>query len=76
MILKDGLSIRGLNTAATLWCTAAIGALEAANAQPLLLHSIESENLETDGRVRVQATLMSPGHEDALLEEMVSKLGL
>ena len=27
MILKDGLSIRGLNTAATLWCTAAIGSL-------------------------------------------------
>ena len=27
VILKDGLSIRGLNTAATLWCTAAVGAL-------------------------------------------------
>jgi putative Mg2+ transporter-C (MgtC) family protein len=27
VILKDGFSIRGLNTAATLWCTAAIGAL-------------------------------------------------
>lgn len=26
VILKDGASIRGLNTAATLWCTAAIGA--------------------------------------------------
>src|SRR5208282_3673303 len=26
-ILKDGFSIRGLNTAATLWCTAAIGTL-------------------------------------------------
>jgi putative Mg2+ transporter-C (MgtC) family protein len=25
VILKDGFSIRGLNTAATLWCTAAIG---------------------------------------------------
>ena len=25
VILKDGASIRGLNTAATLWCTAAIG---------------------------------------------------
>src|SRR5580693_4842169 len=27
VILKDGMSIRGLNTAATLWCTAAIGTL-------------------------------------------------
>ena len=27
VILKDGFSIRGLNTAATLWCTAAIGVL-------------------------------------------------
>ena len=26
VILKEGFSIRGLNTAATLWCTAAIGA--------------------------------------------------
>ncbi len=27
VIFKEGLSIRGLNTAATLWCSAAIGAL-------------------------------------------------
>jgi putative Mg2+ transporter-C (MgtC) family protein len=132
------LSIRGLNTAATLWCTAAIGALaglgyvffpvsgtvavlgantllrplakvmdrnkespdaeivylvritcrvaddnhirsrllEAANAEALLLRSVESEDLETDGRVRVQAALMSMGHQDNLLEQIVSKLGL
>lgn len=138
VILKDGLSIRGLNTAATLWCTAAIGALaglgyvffpvsgtlavlaantllrplarvmdrskesvdaeivyliritcrvadenhirsrlvEAAEAEALLLRSVESEDLETDGRVRVQATLMSMGHQDGLLEHIVSKLGL
>lgn len=25
--MKDGLTVRGLNTAATLWCSAAIGAL-------------------------------------------------
>jgi putative Mg2+ transporter-C (MgtC) family protein len=138
VILKDGLSIRGLNTAATLWCTAAIGTLaglgyvffpvsgtvavlcantllrplaraldrskespdaeivylvritcrvaddnhirsrllEAANAEALLLRSVESEDLETDGRVRVQATLISMGHQDLLLEHIVSKLGL
>jgi len=27
VILKDGLNIRGMNTAATLWCTAAVGTL-------------------------------------------------
>ncbi|GAB3132373.1 MgtC/SapB family protein [Tsukamurella serpentis] len=27
VILRDGLSVRGLNTAATLWCSAAVGAL-------------------------------------------------
>ncbi|MEV7508332.1 MgtC/SapB family protein [Streptomyces sp. NPDC091201] len=27
MIVRDGLSVRGLNTAATLWCSAAVGCL-------------------------------------------------
>jgi putative Mg2+ transporter-C (MgtC) family protein len=27
VILRDGLSVRGLNTAATLWCSAAVGSL-------------------------------------------------
>ncbi|AWG27356.1 magnesium transporter MgtC [Flavobacterium kingsejongi] len=27
VIMKDGLSVQGLNTAATLWCSAAVGAL-------------------------------------------------
>lgn len=138
VILKDGLSIRGLNTAATLWCTAAVGALsglgyvffpvsgtlailgantllrpiakamdrnkdsadaeivylvritcrladdnhirsrllEAASVEALLLRSVESEDLETDGRVRVQATLMSMGRQDNLLEQIVSRLGV
>ncbi len=30
VILKDGASIRGLNTAATLWCSAAVGAFSGA----------------------------------------------
>ena len=29
VILRDGINIRGLNTAATLWCSAAVGALTA-----------------------------------------------
>ncbi len=27
LILKDGISVRGLNTAATIWCSAAVGAM-------------------------------------------------
>jgi len=50
--------------------------LEAANAEALLLRSVESEDLETDGRVRVQATLTSIGHQDNLLEHIVGNLGL
>ncbi|GAU71062.1 MgtC family protein [Streptomyces sp. NBRC 110611] len=30
VIMRDGLSVRGLNTAATLWCSAAVGALAGA----------------------------------------------
>src|ERR1700748_3301825 len=31
-IMKDGASVRGLNTAATLWCSAAVGACAGAGA--------------------------------------------
>jgi putative Mg2+ transporter-C (MgtC) family protein len=30
MIFREGLSVRGLNTAATIWCSAAIGVLAGA----------------------------------------------
>ena len=30
VIIRDGFSIRGLNTAATLWCAAAVGTLTGA----------------------------------------------
>ena len=30
VILRDGLNVRGLNTAATLWCSAAVGSLAGA----------------------------------------------
>jgi putative Mg2+ transporter-C (MgtC) family protein len=35
VILKDGFNIRGLNTAATLWCTAAVGTLAGLGYLPL-----------------------------------------
>src|SRR6516225_10064767 len=30
VIMRDGLNVRGLNTAATLWCSAAVGTLSGA----------------------------------------------
>ncbi|MGH3844788.1 MAG: MgtC/SapB family protein [Pseudonocardiaceae bacterium] len=35
VILRDGLTVRGLNTAATLWCSAAVGALAGAGMYPI-----------------------------------------
>jgi len=37
VIFKDGASVRGLNTAATIWCSAAIGALCGLGAMPFAL---------------------------------------
>ncbi|MCX4091668.1 MgtC/SapB family protein [Nocardia sp. alder85J] len=34
VIMREGLSVRGLNTAATLWCSAAVGALAGAGMYP------------------------------------------
>lgn len=34
VILREGLNIRGLNTAATLWCSAAVGVLAGSNILP------------------------------------------
>jgi putative Mg2+ transporter-C (MgtC) family protein len=33
MILRDGVHVRGLNTAATLWCSAAVGTLAGAGSR-------------------------------------------
>lgn len=138
VILKDGMSIRGINTAATLWCTAAIGSLSGLGAarfslvgtlgiiaanillrpvgkainrdmivtdaeisylfrivarteqeshmralllhsiggQPLLLRSLESEDVEHTDKVEVRATLTSTGRQNSLLEQIVSRLSL
>jgi putative Mg2+ transporter-C (MgtC) family protein len=138
VILRNGLNITGLNTAATLWCSAAIGSiagygiyvpaligavgvvaanvclrplgkalnrskgaaemeitylfritaeskdeahmrvllLNALNGQPLLLKSLNSEDVEHTAKVEVRATLMSTGRQNLLLEQIVSRLSL
>ena len=138
VILRNGLNITGLNTAATLWCSAAVGVLaghgmygsaitgaifviganvclrpigkalnrgkgaadvditylfritaqtdheahmralllNAIGGQPLLLKSLKSDDLEHTQKVEIQAVLTSAGRQDALLEQIVSRLSL
>jgi len=138
VILRNGLNITGLNTAATLWCSAAIGTLagyglygsattgaiaviganiclrpvgkalnrgkgmseleitylfritaqtdqeahmralllNAIGGQTLLLKSLKSDDLEHTEKVEIQAVLTSTGRQDALLEQIVSRLSL
>ena len=138
VILRDGLNITGLNTAATLWCSAAIGTLAgygmygsaatgaiaviganiclrpigkvlnrgsgsrdvditylfrmtaksdqeahmrallilALASQPLFLKSLKSDDMEHTDKVEIQAILASTGRQNALLEQIVSRMSL
>ena len=139
VIMREGLSIRGLNTAATLWCSAAVGSLcglgfvpEATigaacvlganvlfrplarkidrqpshasdvetryvlrfvcrgddetrlrallihllHALPFTLHALHSEDLDSSAKVEVRATLCSSERQNAMLEDIVQRLGL
>jgi putative Mg2+ transporter-C (MgtC) family protein len=139
VILREGFTVRGLNTAATLWCAAAVGCLagwgylpEASvgalgivganlvlrplalkiNRQPLrntevethyccsvvcrsddeahvralllyavndaaiTLRALDSEDLDSSNKVRVQANLIMSDRNDALLEQVISRLSL
>ena len=138
VILRNGLTITGLNTAATLWCSAAIGTLagygmygsaitgaitviganvclrpigkalnrgtgtsdaditylfrirartdqeahmralllHSLGGQPLLLKSLQSDDVEQTDRVEVQAVLSTTGRQNLLLEQIVSRLSL
>ncbi|HEX8896211.1 MAG TPA: MgtC/SapB family protein [Terriglobales bacterium] len=140
VIMREGLTIRGLNTAATLWCSAAVGTLcgsgqsglaligtvgvlvanfglrplarlidrqpsesdtttetcytlrlvcrnEGENhARALLLHmtqtlpltlqSLHSGDLDSTGKMEVQAEFHTPRRQDAMLEEVVGRISL
>jgi putative Mg2+ transporter-C (MgtC) family protein len=139
VILRHGGSVTGLNTAATLWCSAAIGTLagygmnesaiigtigviaahvglrpvgrainrrtrpsdveitylfridtrtdqgprmrallfESLRGQPLLLKSLESDDVDHTDKVEIRATLTSKGgRQNSLLEEIVSRFSL
>lgn len=139
VIIREGFTVRGLNTAATLWCAAAVGCLagwgflpEASigaiailcanlllrplamkiNRQPLhntevethyicavvcrsedeahvralllyginnatmTLQALDSEDLDNDSKVKVQASLLMTERNDELLEQVISRLSL
>lgn len=136
VIFKEGANVHGLNTAATVWCAAAVGCLSgmgypqysaavavaavitnialrpltykwhpeikdeetcyhfeltcgateearvrailvgAADHNKILLTTLQSEDLESTDRVRVSASLRTPGRNDACMEELVSRISL
>jgi putative Mg2+ transporter-C (MgtC) family protein len=139
VILREGINVRGLNTAATLWCSAMVGTfagagqlvasiiagvfvvstnlflrplvrlinrqpfdavevethysveircqgqeeahirallLQAASSAGLGLRRLTSENLEDSPQVTVSALLVSPGRNDAALEQMIGRISL
>ena len=139
LLLKEGLNVRGLNTAATLWCAGAVGTLSGSGflpeaaigtglvicthlllrplgavlarrplqtddqnflyslrvvcqasseqqiravvlqemvQEPLMLQSIESEDMEGTGKVEVKALVATSGRQDARLEKIVERVSL
>ncbi len=139
VIIREGASIRGLNTAATLWGSAAVGVLagsgyvvpaaltaglvvvanvvlrplarridrtpagatelelgyqltlvckeadenriralliQLVSESPLMLRGLHSEDIDTTGKVRVEADLLSHERSEAVLEGLVRRLGL
>ena len=67
VIFKDGANVRGLNTAATIWCSAAIGALSGLGALNLALVLALSV-------VRVTCRVSASAHIRALLLSTISRL--
>jgi len=136
VIFKDGANIHGLNTAATIWCAAAVGCLSgmgypqysaavalssivvnialrpltykwhpqiqkeetcyhfeltcaageearvrailvgAADHNKILMTALHSEDMDANDRVKVSASLRTPGRNDACMEELVSRISL
>ena len=139
LLLKEGLNVRGLNTAATLWCAGAVRTLSGSGflpeaaigtglvicthlllrplgavlarrplqtddqsflyslrvvcqasseqqiravvlqgmvQEPLMLQSIESEDMEGTGKVEVKALVATSGRQDARLEKIVERVSL
>jgi putative Mg2+ transporter-C (MgtC) family protein len=69
VILRDGFNIRGLTTAATLWCAAAIGSLAGAGAEELaLVGTVAIIATNTLLRPLSRAVNKRTGHDSGILE--------
>lgn len=75
VIFKDGASVRGLNTAATIWCSAAIGALCGLGAMPFAL-LLAAAVLLTNMVLRPLAYRLHPVLPAAAPEETLYEISL
>jgi putative Mg2+ transporter-C (MgtC) family protein len=75
VIFKDGANVRGLNTAATIWCSAAIGALSGLGALHLAL-VLASAVLLTNLMLRPLAYRLHPVLPDAVPAETLYEIRL
>ena len=76
VIFQDGSSVRGLNTAATIWCSAGVGVLCGLNALPLaafLTITILVTNIVLRPLAyKFHRVLSSPEHADTLYEVVLT----
>lgn len=70
VIFKDGGSVRGLNTAATIWCSAAIGAITGLG-NPLHALVLAATVLATNVLLRPIAYRLYPAQSAAVEQEVV-----
>ena len=75
VIFKDGANVRGLNTAATIWCSAAIGALSGLGAQKLAL-ILAAAVLATNMVLRPLAYRIHPALPEAIPIETLYEVKL
>jgi putative Mg2+ transporter-C (MgtC) family protein len=75
VIFKDGANVRGLNTAATIWCSAAIGALSGLGALNLAL-LLAASVLATNMVLRPIAYRLHPALPEALPVETLYQVKL
>jgi putative Mg2+ transporter-C (MgtC) family protein len=75
IIFKDGANVRGLNTAATIWCSAAIGALSGLGALNLAL-ILAATVLATNMVLRPLAYRLHPALPEAIPAETLYQIKL
>jgi uncharacterized membrane protein YhiD involved in acid resistance len=74
VILREGLNVKGMNTAATLWCSAAVGALAGAGllAEALAIQGVTTEPGGSPAGACVVADIHSLQRDDRTMEELMA----